>query len=259
MIFHKGVRWLFAVLCPSFLLFSCQRKQAPAHVLSGHRVIMVLPDTAGHRYSPPRDTSYLEHVFAGYDLVNIATMDSTIEVDLRYADTANFVRTNLYDGLRYAYMTCDLAIKLCNAQYHLRRHDSTLTLVVLDAARPLHLQQIMWDSLNLLPEVKRKYLTPPEVTSLHNYGCAVDVTLRRRGEKASLDMGSRFDQFDSLSQPRFEKRFAADSILSRQVLENRSLLRHVMAYAGLRDITTEWWHFSLCRKEEAARKYPLIR
>ena len=94
---------------------------------------------------------------------------------------------------------------------------------------------------------------------MHNYGCAVDLTIVNDSSGKALDMGSAFDAFERLSQPRFETAFAENGQLSPLALYNRRLLRHVMNYAGLRDIATEWWHFSLCTKNEAAANYPLIR
>lgn len=206
----------------------------------------------------PADTSYLEHVFEHFDLVNIHELDSTVRVKLRYADTNNFLHANFYDGLRKAYMVCDMAIRVSNAQYFLKKYDPALSLQILDASRPLHIQQVMWDSLNMNPEEKTKYLSPPEKISLHNYGCAVDVTITDSTGKP-LDMGTGFDEFTPLSQPKFEEKFLATGQLTDSMVYHRRLLRHVMRSAGLRPISTEWWHFSLCTKPVAAARFPVIR
>ena len=105
-----------------------------------------------------RDTSYLEYIFKQTDLVNIHSIDSTIKIDLKYSDTSNFLKTNLYDGLRNAYLTCDAALRLASAQLLLKQKNKNLSLVVFDAARPLHIQQIMWDSLKMPDSVKVRYL-----------------------------------------------------------------------------------------------------
>jgi zinc D-Ala-D-Ala dipeptidase len=205
------------------------------------------------------DTSYIEYIFKGYDLVDVHTLDSTILVKLRYSDTNNFLRRNFYDGLKKAYLTCDAALKLCAAQYFLRQEDSSLCLLVLDAARPLHIQQVMWDSLKMDPVAKLNYLSRPDETSLHNYGCAVDVTIVNSETGEELDMGTDFDVFDKLSQPFYEIRFLRSGDLTQEAYMNRMLLRRVMQRAGLNPITSEWWHFSLCKKQEAAKKYDLIK
>lgn len=205
------------------------------------------------------DTSYLELLFRGYNLVNINDLDSSIQVDLRYADTTNFLKRNLYDGLRNAYFNCETALRLCAAQFYLKQIDPNLSLLVLDASRPQHVQQMMWDSLKLHPDKKTFYLARPEETSLHNYGCAVDVTILDLRTNKPLDMGTEFDFFGSLAEPIYEPRFLKTGALSQQAYQNRLLLRKVMQQARLNSITSEWWHFSTCKKEEAALHYELIR
>ena len=218
-------------------------------------------DTGSFRLEKPAftDTSYIEYIFKGYDLVDIQSLDSSILVSLRYSDTCNFLCRNFYDGLKKAYFTCDMALKLCAAQHYLHQVDSSLSLVVLDASRPLHIQQMMWDSLKMDPVAKLNYLSRPDETSLHNYGCAVDVTIANTATGELLDMGTDFDVFDKLSQPFYEIRFLRSGELTQEAYLHRMLLRRVMQRAGLSGITSEWWHFSLCKKDEAAKKYSLIQ
>src|SRR6476659_9134926 len=90
-----------------------QKPQKLQRHLSAHKVFVVpdvidSTDLKKQRYlESHRDSSYIEFVFRNYDLVNIHELDSTIRVDLRYADTANFLKRNMYDGLRQAYFTCE--------------------------------------------------------------------------------------------------------------------------------------------------------
>jgi D-alanyl-D-alanine dipeptidase len=152
----------------------------------------------------PCDTSYLEYIFRGYDLVDIRELDSSIHVDLKYAGKDNFLGKDLYDGLRKAYFPCEVAQKICNAQQYLKQVNSALSLLILDAARPLHVQQMMWDSLDMDPDKKFNYLAPPFSISLHNYGCAVDLTIIDLSKDSLLDMGSDFDDFSKISEPVYE-------------------------------------------------------
>lgn len=206
-----------------------------------------------------QDTSYIEFVFKAYDLVNIKEMDSTIRVNLRYADTTNFLKKNLYDGLRKAYFTCETATKLCAAQYYLKRIDPDLSLVVLDATRPQHIQQLMWDSLKMSDLKKFTYLSRPDETSLHNYGCAVDATIFNVRSNKFLDMGTGYDFFDKLAQPAYEAQFLKSGELSQEAFKNRKLLRKVMKQARLNPINTEWWHFSSMSRDEAIKRFPLVK
>lgn len=207
----------------------------------------------------PADTSYLEYVFAGYDLVDVQAIDSSIQVHLRYADTANFLHRDFYDGLRHAYLTCYAAIKLATAQTYLKALNKDYALLVLDAARPLHVQQMMWDSVKLPEDKKQKYLTPASVTSLHNYGVAVDITIIDLRSGKPLDMGTDFDHFGDLSQPLFESSYLEKKLLSQSQVDNRKLLRQVMKSAGFKSISSEWWHFVACSREKATAQFTLIK
>lgn len=253
-------RFGLPILCSLLCFASCEHKPSAPSRLVKKRQIVFVPDpvkTQTNRQSP--DTSYLNFLFRSKGLVNILDLDSSICVDLRYADTANFLHAGFYDGLKTAYLTCEAAIKLSNAQAFLREADSNLVLLVLDASRPLHIQQMMWDSLKLPPIKKYQYLSPPSEPSLHNYGCAVDVTLFDRVTGKELDMGSAYDEFSKRSEPAMEKQLLSSGDLSVEAYTNRKLLRKVMERAGYKPIATEWWHFSICTKPEAQKRFDLIR
>lgn len=230
-----------------------------------HRRVFVLADPAQEEAPSnsttrvPADTSYLEYLFALYPLTDIQQLDTSIRVRLSYSGTSNFLKTDLYDGLLHAYLPCEVAVHLCNAQHYLKQIRPDLSLLVLDAARPLHIQQRMWDSLKMDADKKFNYLSPPYETSLHNYGCAVDVTLLDISQNMLMDMGSEFDAFTPVSQPALEYKFLKDGSLSRTAYDNRWLLRYVMKRAGFSPIASEWWHFGYCSKEQAALKFQLIK
>ena len=247
--------WLLAAACTP----AGQEKNTLVH----HRVF-VLADPAAVKApaagsTVSADTSYLENVFKAYDLVDVRDLDSGICVKLSYAGTGNFLGADFYDGLRRAYLPCEVAIRLCNAQHYLQSVNPGLSLLVLDATRPLHLQQLMWDSLDLPPDRKFNYLSPPYATSLHNYGCAVDLTILDLSQNQALDMGTHFDEFIPLSQPVQEWRFLKSGALSQEAFDNRRLLRFVMKKAGFASIPSEWWHFGYGSKETAAAKFKLIK
>ena len=206
-----------------------------------------------------KDTSYLEYLFKNYDLVDIKTLDSTLKIDLKYADTSNFLKLNMYDGLLKAYLPCEVAMRVCNAQLFLKQINADYSLLIFDAARPFHIQQLMWDSLDMPPDIKYAYLSPPFAVSLHNYGCAVDLSIIDLKTNKLLDMGTEFDFFGKQSQPIYEAYYLAKSELSQQALDNRKLLRNVMQKARFYPITSEWWHFNFCNKEFAAANYKLIK
>lgn len=249
-----------AIGCAIWLLAACEWKQEDHGVVlvKKKRLIFPFEKHTGKTSGANPDTSYLNFLFRSKGLVDISELENRILVNLRYADTSNFLHTAFYDGLRTAYLNCETAIKLSNAQYFLSEIDSNLVLMILDASRPLHIQQMMWDSLDMPPIKKYQYLSPPSEPSLHNYGCAVDVTLVDRVLGTELDMGSGYDEFVKLSEPAMEKHFLKNGELSEEAYANRLLLRKVMERAGFKPITTEWWHFSICTKPEAQKRFELI-
>lgn len=204
-----------------------------------------------------KDTSYLEHVFIGKNLVNINSLDSTIRVVLHYSTTQNFLNKPIYQGLTDCYLPCEVAIKLCNAQYFLHEQFPNYHLIVFDAVRPLHIQKQMWDELDMPSKEKINYLAHPRDISLHNYGAAVDIGIIGDND-VLLDMGTPFDFFGELSEPKREQEFLMNGQLSKEALTNRLLLRSVMLKAGFMTITSEWWHFNSTTKLMAAEKYELI-
>ncbi len=163
----------------------------------------------------PFDVSYLDSLFLSYDLVDVQSLDSTIKVDLKYADTANFLKLNIYNGLQRAYFPCEVAIRVSNAQFYLKQINPEYSLIIFDASRPLHIQQMMWDSLDMPPDIKYAYLSPPYAISLHNYGCALDVSIIDTKTNRLLDMGSEFDHFGKLSQPVYEWQYLKTGELTK--------------------------------------------
>lgn len=256
------IRILYSLIL-SLVLVSCDfENHNHLHTLRKH-IVYAIEDTGAKTTAQKTiidpDTSYVEFLLRGYDLVNIRSVDSSIRVDLRYSGTNNFLKYNLYDGMRNAYLNCETALKLSAAQFYLKQIDPDLSLLVLDATRPHHIQQIMWDSLKMHPDKKLFYLSKPEETSLHNYGCAVDVTIVNIKTDTILNMGTDFDHFGSLSEPIYEPKFLKTGELTREAYKNRVLLRSVMARAKLNPITSEWWHFSICSKPEAMGRFTLVK
>jgi len=201
--------------------------------------------------------SELEKIFKGYGLVDVKTLDSTIVVDLRYASNYNFLGRNLYGEIHKAYLQKDVAIKLAKASQLLRSEHASLRIVVLDAARPLSIQQQMWTDVNLPNGNKEKFVASPYIGSLHNYGAAVDVTLCNQNG-IYLDMGTSFDSFSDTAYTINEEDLLRVGKLTQTQYQNRKLLRKIMTAAGFYPIETEWWHFNACSRNYARTHYPII-
>ena len=203
------------------------------------------------------DTSELEYYFIQKKLVNVQELDANIRVALHYSTAENFLHKIIYKDLNRCYLPCEVAIKLCNAQYYLQQNYPQYHIIVFDAVRPLHIQQLMWDELDMPVAQKINYLAHPKDISLHNYGAAVDVGIIGENQ-VLLDMGTPFDSFNELSQPKKEQQFLKEGKLSQEAYTNRLLLRGVMQHAGFTMMHTEWWHFNATNKAIAAAKFELI-
>lgn len=203
--------------------------------------------------------SATELYYISNNLIDVNTLDSSIRVALLYSSSSNFLNKPIYkNNINKCYLPCDVAIKLCNAQYLLKKLFPYYSLIVFDAVRPLHIQKEMWEELKLPTATKINYLAHPNDLSLHNYGAAVDVGIIG-DNNLLLDMGTPFDYFGELSQPKLELKLYKEKKLSKSALANRLLLRKVMTESGFTAITSEWWHFNATNKLTAAAKYKLIK
>ena len=189
-------------------------------------------------------------------LVDVRKLDKSIFISLMYARADNFTGSVLYGDLREAYLHPQAAEALVKAQRRLKALRPDLSLKVYDAARPMTIQQRMWDKVKNTP--KDFYVSnPAHGGGLHNYGLAVDITLcDLRGD--SLPMGTRVDAMTPLSHIDREAELVAARRISRQAQLNRKLLRSVMQFAGFRPLRTEWWHFNFRTRAQAKKYYRVI-
>lgn len=191
-------------------------------------------------------------------LVNIKNYCSDIVVDLKYSSEDNFLGINLYGNLKNAYLQKEACEKLCNAQNILNNYDEDLSLIVFDAARPLSVQQIMWNMVEVPEQIKHWYVANPQMGSIHNYAMAVDVSIiNNNGEL--LDMGTDFDYFGELAYPGKEHYFLEKGELDSIQVLNRELLYKIMSEAGFYVSKTEWWHYNASSLNYAKSKYKIIK
>ena len=184
----------------------------------------------------------IEKKFRSNALVDIHDIDTSIKVRLAYSTEKNFTGINLYGDFNKCFLPEIVAKKLTTAQDCLKAKRPDLSLLILDATRPRSVQQLMWDTCKIPTYIKAKYLARPSYTSMHNYGGAIDLTLVNN-EGLELDMGTPFDFFGNLSEPRMESFYLSLGKLTNQQIDNRKILRNVMISAGFIPIPNEWWHF----------------
>lgn len=245
----KFVRWLGIAYCAC--LYAC----TPAADKSNLPSSAVATTDSPAPKPAPKPISEYEQLFLDSGLVDLAQFIPGIRIDLKYTTLDNFVKADVYGDLEKCFLRKEAAEKLQKAQNLLQKEHPGYSLLVFDGVRPFRVQQFMWDSLHI-PN-KRNYLAPPSEGSVHNYGCAVDLSIADSLGHA-LDMGTPFDFFGELAQPKFEGQMLANGQLTKAQHQNRLLLRRVMKQAGFLDIQTEWWHFNAFGSASVKRMFSRI-
>ncbi|MBN1499105.1 MAG: M15 family metallopeptidase [Spirochaetes bacterium] len=204
---------------------------------------------------PAEEISDIEKDLIRNGLVNIQSIDPTIKVELKYSTEDNFLGEDVYGDLTNCYLQKEAAVKLAKAQKFLKEKFPEYSLIVYDGVRPRRIQYKMWDIVK--GTAQQGYVANPAYGSIHNYGSAVDLSIVD-GEGKELDMGTPFDYFGDLAQPRYEKKFLKEGKLNALQIKNRELLRDVMTKAGFIYISNEWWHFNAFEKDAVKKKYKII-
>jgi zinc D-Ala-D-Ala dipeptidase len=182
--------------------------------------------------------------------VDAAKVVPGLGVDMAYHGSDNFVGRPI-DGYEapVCLLTQEAAMALAAAQAQLQPFG--LGLKVRDCYRPTQAVAHFVRWARDLTDAARKADFYPRVEkrdlfklgyiaerSGHSRGSTVDLTLIDRASGGELDMGGRFDFFDTLSWP-------SDPRPSPAQRANRALLAQVMAANGFRGLKEEWWHFTL--------------
>lgn len=205
--------------------------------------------------APAETLTAFEAQLVQMGFVDVRTLDADIRVELKYASSDNFMRSAVYGDFKKAYLQEEAALKLALANKYLKQIRPDLTLLVGDALRPRAVSRQMWSHLSGSP--MQRYVADPRGGSMHNYGCAVDITICDiNGNR--LDMGTPMDYFGPLAQPRYEERFLKEGKLTSEQVANRQLLREVMHTAGFQGIQLEWWHFEAFDKKLIRAAYSIV-
>lgn len=174
----------------------------------------------------------------------------TIEVDLKYYSTDNFVgdTINGYQANRLI-LTLKATETLHNVQEQLLLDNKCLR--VFDGYRPQRAVNhfMTWakdlnDTINktqFYPDIDKKQLFVEEyiaTRSGHSRGSTVDLTIIDGQTNEPLDMGSSYDFFG-------EQSWVDYSEITEKQKSNRQLLQRVMLKNGFYNYPKEWWHFTL--------------
>jgi D-alanyl-D-alanine dipeptidase len=176
------------------------------------------------------------------DLVPLKALDPTIRVDLKYAGKDNFMGRAMYPAGAEALLNREAALALSRANAALK--PKGYVLLVWDAYRPWSVTRDFWEAT---PPDKRKFVADPAKGSVHNRGCAADVTLFDLRSGAVVEMPSGFDEMTERAYPDY----SGGSPTARR---NRDLLRATMEAQGFSVYPTEWWHFDY----KTWKQYPVM-
>jgi D-alanyl-D-alanine dipeptidase len=186
---------------------------------------------------PPAETG----PFRKPDLVELNTLDPAIHLDIRYAQSNNFLSTPVYTEAR-AFMQRPAAEALLRVLRKLQ--PLGYGLLIHDAYRPWYVTKIFWDAT---PPADHIFVADPQKGSRHNRGCAVDLTLYDLATGKPVEMTGMYDEMSPRSFPDFP----GGTSLQRW---HRDLLRRAMESEGFTVNEEEWWHFDY----KDWRQYPIL-
>ena len=203
------------------------------------KVLIALPLVAallgggarGQGAATPQAPPHESGEFLKPDLVEVATLDRTIRLDIRYATADNLVGRPVYPEAR-SFLQRPAAEALVRVNASLRMHGYGL--LVFDGYRPWSVTKIFWD---VTPPEKREFVADPAKGSKHNRGCAVDLSLYSLETGREVTMPSAYDEMSPRADPGYEGGTAAERVA-------RDLLRKAMEADGFGVEPNEWWHFN---------------
>lgn len=193
-------------------------------------------------------------------LVDIKDIDPSIQVELMYASTDNFVGVDMYGDWNKAYMLPHFAEKLKRVQAQLKKDwGNEYSLLICDAARPLSVQKRMYETVKGT-KYQGYVASPANGGGRHNYGAAVDLTIINTITGQRVDMGSPVDHFGIRSHTDKETELVQKGLITKEAYDNRRYLTRQMNAVGLRNIRKEWWHFEeRIPIKEVRSRYRLIK
>ncbi|HQU81642.1 MAG TPA: M15 family metallopeptidase [Pyrinomonadaceae bacterium] len=175
--------------------------------------------------APPQEKNKREA-----NLVELVRLDNTIKLDIRYATDNNFVGKTVYPEAR-AFLQKPAAKALLKVHKSLKKEG--LGLMIFDGYRPWRITKLFWE---VTPDDKRKFVANPAKGSIHNRGCAVDLSIYDLKTGKLIEMPSEYDEFTERAAPDYKGG-------TEKERANRDLLRKAMEAEGFTVNKNEWWHF----------------
>ena len=176
--------------------------------------------------APPAEEGH----FRDSELVELAALDSSLKLDVRYATTNNFMSSVFYEEPR-VFLQRPAAEAVVRVHRALR--ESGYGLLLHDGYRPWYVTKTFWDAT---PESDKLFVANPANGSRHNRGSAIDLSLFELATGNPVEMVGGFDEFSERSFPNYPGGTSRQRWL-------RALLRRSMEDEGFAVYEAEWWHF----------------
>ena len=186
---------------------------------TGPLFLLCMANTGPAQTPPPADDP----------LVDLATVDDTILVELRYATPRNIAGKPLYPPGARCIVRRHVAEGLKVAQDWLRPQGCGLK--IWDGYRTPAAQQALWE----LSKNRSFVASPENGHAIHTWGAAVDATLVDATGR-EMKMPTDFDDFTPAAAMAYR---GGDPVIAR----NLALLQKAMSHGGFLGMRTEWWHF----------------
>jgi len=164
------------------------------------------------------------------ELVELVKQDPTLKFDIRYATKNNFLHKIIYKEAK-AFLQKPIAEALVRVQKKVKKDGYSL--LIFDGYRPWSVTKLFWDEID---PSKRKFIADPKTGSIHNRGCAVDLSLFDLKTEKEVKMPSEYDTFN-------ESAYSSYSGGTKEEKEKRDYLISVMREEGFTVHPNEWWHF----------------
>jgi D-alanyl-D-alanine dipeptidase len=187
-------------------------------------------------------------------LVDVSQWEG-VELDIRYSTPNNFMKRDVYGDFAACFLHQKAANSLKRVLEQLKNEKPGWKLRVFDCLRPRRVQRILWSVVEGTPQ--ERYVANPDLGSIHNYGFAVDLSLSDENGR-EVDMGTKYDYFGPLAEPRHEEEFLRRGKLSARQVENRRLLRSILGAGSFKVISNEWWHFEALPGSVVRKNYPIV-
>jgi D-alanyl-D-alanine dipeptidase len=195
------------------------------HIFAVTLFCLILVSCAFGQNAPPKEGNRREA-----DLLELTKLDKTIKLDIRYATANNFVGRAVYPEAR-AFLQRPAAEAVVRVNKRLKKEG--LGLVIFDGYRPWAITKLFWETVR--PE-QQKFVADPANGSIHNRGCAVDLSIYDRKTGKLLPMPSGYDEFTERASPDYKGG-------TDEERANRDKLRSLMEAEGFTVNANEWWHF----------------